>query len=454
MSSVQADLTVLDYLYPVETVPSWQQVSLHINNREFNQALALAAGLNKEPDGEESIGGELHSNLGMLYIANGDYATGLSELQAGIGLLERKGEFSVGMMNALVAAAMACVRLKQFESAEQYLRRAQHVVHRQGGVFSVDQLPILGRLVSLSQGAGNHDAADRQQLLRLEILEKAFGADSVKLLPALTELGQYFVNRSNMIPANAPPVFKLQRVRLFEHSIALFERAVDIVSHQYGEEDLLLVPILVEMAKAQSTRVSGRSDAERMLRQAVALTDSSPTSTAIQKAQVRMTLADFYQINRLDGAMGYYTEAWHLLAAESGGEDAANAAFEMPVSLNLNMNGAYRIDEKQSRAEPGEKLVVEVQYTVDMDGRMRDQKILSSNIARKVSRGLQRQLRGVVFRPRIQDGEPVAVEGLSYEQRYVVRSPQNTFRLRTGTVSSPGIDHQPRRAIQQRRFGS
>ena len=110
-----------------------------------------------------------------------------------------------------MARGLVQTRLRLFEEAEESFRRAQHITHRIGGVYSPDQLEVLRHLTRLNLKQGNLIDADREQEFSLRVSEQVYGENSEELLPVLQRLGAYFASRGSMFSLSSGPDFRYFR---------------------------------------------------------------------------------------------------------------------------------------------------------------------------------------------------------------------------------------------------
>jgi TonB family protein len=139
-------------------------------------------------------------------------------------------------------------------------------------------------------------------------------------------------------------------------------------------------------------------------------------------------MGDWYTVfsNDHERATEYYREAWSVLR-EVEGEEPAAAAFAEPKRL------AYQRSPLPPRGEtatitlesnPEEQVgFVLVEYTVTKDGLAEDVQIVETSPPGWVrqERAVLRSMRTARFRPRLEEGEPVATPGIKikHEFRYV-----------------------------------
>jgi len=133
---------------------------------------------------------------------------------------------------------------------------------------------------------------------------------------------------------------------------------------------------------------------------------------------VRTQLGDWYQARlELDRGRPHYLQAWHAAtqAAPADGRPLQEQIFGTPVLLQYRpVDGWDRYAQRP--ADEAERRHVELELTVDGQGRVQDVKIVSdAGDARFAARTVQ-SIEAARYRPRFSDGEPVATSGVRFLQ--------------------------------------
>ncbi|SVE15652.1 uncharacterized protein METZ01_LOCUS468506, partial [marine metagenome] len=101
-------------------------------------------------------------------------------------------------------------------------------------------------------------------------------------------------------------------------------------------------------------------------------------------------------------------------------QNLAKQMFGSPQRLFPSRNGALYLDRRPDAAEAGDDLFVRIEYTVTDQGKVSHVKVLEKNVPNEQVRMLRYGIRNAKFRPRIDDGEILATEGLTFYQPYEV----------------------------------
>ena len=117
----------------------------------------------------------------------------MEHLDQGLEFIETTSHpFSTTLMNLVVARGITQSGLNAFKEAEDSFRRAQHISHRIGGVYTPDQLKVVEHITRLDLKQGRILDADQNQAFSLLVSEHSYGKESEKLLPVLERVGAYF----------------------------------------------------------------------------------------------------------------------------------------------------------------------------------------------------------------------------------------------------------------------
>ena len=436
----------------------------HTNRDEYEQAdQVLQALLADDNDWKKALThAQVTADLGMVKAVQGDSDSALSLLNQSIGILERTaGPFDIHLFKPLMARSLVRQDRNLYEDSEDDLRRAQHLIHRQKGVYSLDQLPVIDQLTVVKLRNGELVEADQQQDFNLKINEENYGDNSEKLVPVLQKIGAYFASRADMIPLISSGQYgetstiplgdqslsmgsyasgmhstqlvpaghgdiRQYRQDLFRKSMSLYERAIGIIESKYGEDDIRLVEPLRGLANARILRgatSSSAGGAEDNLERVVRLVRNDPDTDLPDLVRALVDLGDLYEITSDGRADETYLEAWNLLDKPEYG-DLRNTLFGTPTRVLPARRKTIVIDRYPSGAEEGEPLYVDAVYTVRTNGTVSNVDIVDGNVSNEDKRMVRHYLSNMRYRPRLVDGKPVETEGLMTHQSFDVIEPE------------------------------
>ncbi|MBV1878107.1 MAG: hypothetical protein KUG79_10740 [Pseudomonadales bacterium] len=381
------------------------------------------------------------SNAAIIDAMANDPKTAIKRFNQAITLTESAGMFNAELFDLLMALASVQNVTSQYAEARQSLRRAQHISHRQDGVFSSNQLPIVESLVKMNVRQGNGVLADREQKFNLTIVEHIHGDDNVAILPTLFKLGGYFTDRGFAMSLNNPQtaqhaiVFtnadssavenleepKVYQDSLFRQSINLYRRSIAIIEKQYGANDPRLIEPLKGLSRAHYLQGGGRSKIKANMKRATEIITSNPNSDSTDQARSLVDLADTYVITSDSKAATIYHQAYQKLL-ENNNELLIDELFGTATRLFPTEEMQPMLSRHPLAVEVGEELYVDVQYNIRKDGRVFLVKVVDGNIPNAQKKLFKAYVSGMRYRPRMVNGELSPSIGVTLHQTFKVIS--------------------------------
>ena len=179
---VLADREILDYLVGSITISEKSQITYIdiedlLEDRYFEEAINLAQNIIDDNSSlvvaEPIIYGKLLGNLAVVLNYAGQYEDSLSVFTSALKFMEPAlPQFSPELINVILAKASTLITMEKLDEAKQQLRRAQHITHRDDGVYTVSQLPIVEKLFEISSRTGDYLNSDKQKYFTLQVLKK------------------------------------------------------------------------------------------------------------------------------------------------------------------------------------------------------------------------------------------------------------------------------------------
>lgn len=372
--------------------------------------------------------GKLLANLGILLSSRGDYPEAMEALDPALGFIEEKvNPFSTQLLNVIMARGLTQSELNYFKEAEESFRRAQHITHRVGGVYTPEQLKIVNYITRLNLRQGKLRDADREQGFNLRISEQAYGKNSEQLLPILQRLGAYFASRGKSIPLTQASDFRFYRDAIFRKSINLYQRAIRIIEDNYGINDLRLVEPLRGLARTRLLQITNRNASEVALERALSIVDSNPGTDLPDRVRAMVSLGDIYTITGDRRARKIYLDAWQMMQEDSAYQQLSAEIFGTPTRLYPEVSGVrYLARTPDAALNEDVELYIDVAYSVRKNGRVANIRLLEKNVPNAQVRDMRSKLADTRFRPRIFEGELVATDNLMIHQTFEVASPGST----------------------------
>lgn len=193
----------------------------------------------------------------------------------------------------------------------------------------------------------------------------------------------------------------------------LYRHAMDLIRVADGSDSLAQLSLLQDLSASvlrhtvadDFTRVEmARAELER----AVSITRSNGAATPVQRADAHLQLGDFYQrFGEWGSALVNFRDAWNVLAADPAEHDLLKTYFDQPVLVRGGKMGTAPDIDSDSAVT-----ALTVRYDVNRRGRVENAAVVSDNADDSLARRALDRTRNLVYRPRFENGEPVATRNL------------------------------------------
>ncbi len=326
--------------------------------------------------------------------------------------------------------------------------RAIHINRINDGLNTLDQIPIVERMIDSYIALDNWAQADLYNNYLYYVQQRAYGASDPRIIPVLDRLANWHIQAFN-VGYGDPLGLRLSSAQI------LFNAAARMVSIHFGRDDERFVELLRNLASTAylasrypeylnelnrpENRLTqdtlrqqlndGGGDANRRyaagfdaLSEIVEYYRQEP-DRADDLAEALVHLADWQLIfERRRDAEELYVEVWQLLEQNDADEELKQRLFGQVVPLPAFMDEPVNLDPSSSESRESGNLqhaYVDVALDVTALGRVRNVRILGEEVGQRSSQldSLQREIRNAYFRPLLSEGE-------------LVRSNDNTFRYR------------------------
>ena len=395
-------------------------------------------------------------------------------MEAQIASLEQAaGPFSADLFEPLMALARAHREAGEFPAAEDALRRAQNIKHRNEGVYSLGQLEAVALLSGLAMQEGDLRAATQLHEFAFFVTTRHFGIDNPDNLYAYTELALWYLrtgqaHRATDLLEDAIALADQQgrdtlewlsmltRARRLEGRCCSYDALASALLASNIEGDLLSAALLT-LADAYILHRKPEVASQYYLKAyaaSPALAASLPQAISI-KHQLHSTSLDSMQIykrhhyrystapGRLERlthieVMNDPSQApqWFVLDAEGqhldfqrpapqhnfSQADEAHRLTGSPFKFSLGQLNTILPYSKRTD-EAREELRIALSFTVESTGNLKDIAVTESNAPAALRRLVIRALKKVYFRPALHQGRPVATEAVVLVQTFPAASP-------------------------------
>lgn len=333
-------------------------------------------------------------------------------------LVRTEGRYSPPVIETLIELGRLSTRAQHNQDGLEYFKRAQHAMHRNEGVYTLSQIPLIDLMTRASLVSGNVQLVDELLQFKHRIYRKNFGQQHVKTVPSLVELGNWYQARA-----------------LYGEAELRYEKAIDILSNDHKAQDWLAMSL---RSLAFNQYLQGRCCDPVLVDQ---LTD---TAIGADQISAIVEIADMSLLqSQPDLAVRLYRVAWNE------DKQLINEIMDRPVLLGVSridrMVRAYhsvlavslqhRMKHDRFRlvsdpaVPPGQLLGsplpvcearlreltsedyrdyrVDLRLTVTPEGQPVQVRIVSSNAPGGVNQLLERVISVSRFRPQMVNGKPV-----------------------------------------------
>lgn len=373
------------------------------------------------------------TNLGTTYYRLKRFGEALDNYREALTLLDLAGNATdERLVRPLHGMGAALRGLARDAEAITPFKRAIEILRNRDGLYTAAQLPLLKELVACHTAAGQMADANRDQQYAFTVAETAFGKDDLRMLGPLDDYAQW---------QEIAGQFSAARV--------LHARAVQLADAKLGDRNIAAVPGLRGIARtyrlaylfgeteesAQSastlqdqlapsmlTRVvnTPSSEGERALRNALDRLNASSEAKAAQRADVLIDLGDWYLIAGLaPRALASYRDAWQVLGAD------AKARLGAPQML-VYRPPAMAVSRRGYSTDTHEEQEVRLHLAVQPTGEIREAIVMNSAPEREATeRAVIAAVKRGLWRPGLDEANPVAVSDVEFVERVFVRRPKD-----------------------------
>ncbi len=361
------------------------------------------------------------TNLAIVQHRNEDYETALQNYEAAIGIIERvEDRLNTALINPLRGMGSAQLAAGRPDLALDTFGRARHVSHVNEGPHNLDQVPIIESLAEIYIYIGEfEDAYDLQDRV-YELYARKYAEDSDQIIPALFKRAAW-----------------QHRLRLYGRERDTYRRIIKIIERNHGKNDLDLIRPLTGLANAylfvgefdrEYYRDSTQTTGEIYMKRAKRIAEGHPDASWTIKENTFLSLADFYIFSDKAGkAKRAYKDTWDLLSEDESRLTNRYDHLESVVLLQdvyppkyygTGDNNSALGDDREF--EQGR---IVTKFTVNTRGRARNLEIVESfpgGLA-DMEQKVLREMRRLIYRPRLEDGEVVDTQNMTYTHEFFYR---------------------------------
>ena len=344
------------------------------------------------------------NNLAIVQHNNKQYSAAIQNFTAAIEILEvvydRLNAELVNPLKGLGAAQLSAGRPDQ---AVKSYGRATHITHVNEGPHNIEQVEILEALAEANVRLGEVEIA-RDTLNRIHAINvRHFSDDALGLLPSLMRRADW-----------------QHRAGYFNDERMTYRRAIRIIETAAGKNDPRLVTPLIELGRSyyyyepvtdgSSSRVGLAASGEPYFRRAKRIAESAEDFPWLERAKAQLALADYYiGTETHNRARRIYAEVWDDLSLNEDRLEMRKELLQTPTPLRVGPLPQYAGNDSTDELDRDFLTgTILVDYTVSDRGRVKNIRTEATPAEfTDMQRMVHREIRTRVFRPVLEDGEPV-----------------------------------------------
>jgi hypothetical protein len=358
------------------------------------------------------------TNLAIAQHNNKEYEAAERNYLASINIIEQTSDrLNSALINPLKGLGATQLAIGRPEMARATLQRAVHVSHVNDGPHNLEQIDVLESIAEIYLAVGEHSEAVDVQERVFTIQARNTDPTSLEIIPALQKQAQW-----------------QHRLQLYDRERMSWRKIISVIERHHGKTDLRLIPPLTSLGKSylyitpveydMQPEISVTSG-ESYLRRAKRISDNNPDSTWEIQEQTMLALGDYYVLSgRPNRGSRIYTELWHILSED---EERFGNRRDHLERLNLLQNiyppKYYRgeqIDEEFPDEEEYETGTVSFGYIVNSSGKAINIQLIETRPPefKDMQERVRRNLRYLVYRPRVAEGELVTTPDVIYTHEF------------------------------------
>lgn len=289
-----------------------------------------------------------------------------------------------------------------FASALTSYGEARTIGRRHFGLLNEEQIPIIDYMSDAAEELGQSEEAAQLQLESLIIVERNHSEASLEAIDAKYRYADWLRDHGR-----------------YEEAQQFYYEIEKIIGDHFDSDPLMMVRLLRERSRGTRFQESDPNVGlqRSSLISAVEILEGMPEPQPLLMAEVLVELGDWqvrYGSTRVPS--NYYVRAWTLLGQVENGAELRRQWFDELVQLDMS-----RLSQRGLTDDPEAPAGhVVVYFTVDESGHTQNIEITESEPIGLKDNAVLTVIRTARFRPRVADGEIVAVRrGYRFPFRYV-----------------------------------
>lgn len=361
------------------------------------------------------------TNLAIAQHGIEDYESAILNYTAAIEIIERvEDRLNAALINPLRGLGAAQLASGRPDLARATFDRAVHVSHVNDGPHNLGQIETLQSLAETFLAVGEFDDAIDVQKRIYYLQARNVDSKSVDIIPALRTRASW-----------------QRRMQLYEQERYTWRRIISVIESNEGKDSLDLIEPLTKLGNSYLfvgvtdvpyAQPASVTSGEIYLKRAVRIAEANPEANWKILIDSMLELGDYYVLTeRANRGHRVYREVWKLLSED---EERLKARFDrletVVVLQGVNPPKMYGGDPAVpvSGELPGfESGTAVFQYSVSTRGRAMNIRLLEADPPEldDMYHAVGREIRKLLHRPRLVDGEPVQTDNVTYSHTFYYR---------------------------------
>jgi tetratricopeptide (TPR) repeat protein len=371
-------------------------------------------------DSEESA--RALTNLAIAQHGMADFESAQINFKTSIEIIERiKDRLDASLINPLKGLGASQLAAGRADLATPTFQRAVHVSHVNNGPHNLMQVELLDSLAETYLAAGDAEDALNMQERIFNLQARNLDADSEDMLPALLNQVRW-----------------QHRLELYDKERYTWRRIISILEHHRGNKDVSLISPLTGLGKSylyfapadvSYQQPTINSTGEIYLKRALRIAEENPDADWTVRSKAMLALADYYILaDKPNRASRAYREIWEFLSGDEERLKSRHDELEtLQVLQTIRPPQFYGVDAgpaRQRQPDGFETGTVVYEYAISARGRTTDIELVDIQPAGldDMQRSVERELRQLVQRPRVVDGDTVQTDKLTYTHNFFYRA--------------------------------
>ncbi|GLS27677.1 tetratricopeptide repeat protein [Marinibactrum halimedae] len=353
-----------------------------------------------------------------------------------------QGAYSADLSEHLVSLGSSYQENGDHEAAVEAFKRAIHVERIHGGLYNLNQIAVLERMIESHVAVGDWKAASDRYEHFYWLHQRNYGDGDPRMLPVIEKLSHWHLN-----------AYSLDSSSVSNHLVSahnLYRMAVNIIDENYGSHDIRMINPLKGLAvsnyylatlsqeqnRMAPISTSAQAEAEKKARldqyilnayyngkaaltRMVEIYDQQEDAPIEEKIKARVQLGDWFMMfDRPHSAFAEYKTAYSNITEHKLSSPFSQSLFKEPRALpDMPVVKTQMPDNN----EPHEYVLV--QFDVSARGQARRVEILEAHPQKNVGlkTRVRKSLRSTRFRPQLIEGEAVETKHIVHRYIYPVK---------------------------------